>query len=82
VKVTTPEWHLTVNDTRLQPGLEASGLDESVRRTGHMLIAAPGAAQKVETNSTLEVMEGSSSIQIDIDEKTQRIEEVRFHRML
>lgn len=82
LKITTPEWHFTVNGTRLRPGLEAQSLDDSVRRRGHMLIAAPGAAGKAETGGELEVMEGHSSIQIDIDEKTQEIKEVRFHRML
>jgi hypothetical protein len=82
LKITSPEWHLTVNSTRLQPGLGESSLDESVRRRGHMLIAAPGAARKAETHGKLEVMGESSSIQIDIDEKTQKIKEVRFHRML
>jgi hypothetical protein len=71
-----------VNATPLRPGLEAGTLNESVRRTGYMLIAASRGGRKAKTHGTLERIEGLSSIQLDIDEKTQRIKEVRFHRML
>jgi hypothetical protein len=82
LKIRSPEWGITVNGTRLQPGSDASSLSKSVRRVGHMLIAAPGAAQKAKLHGELEVMEGSSSIQVDVDEKSQQISEVWFHRIL
>lgn len=82
LKITSPEWCITVNATPLRPGLDASSLNESVRRTGHMLIAAPGAARKAKSHGTLGVMEERSSIQIDFDDDTRQIIEVRFHQLL
>jgi hypothetical protein len=82
LKLLTPEWKIMVNGTRLQPGVEMSTLDESVRQAGHILIAAPGAAQKAKSHGKLQVMGEGSSIQIDFDEAHQQIKEVRFHRLL
>jgi hypothetical protein len=71
-----------VNGTELRPGTDANVLDKSVRRAGHIFIAAPGAGQKAKSHGKLDVMGEDSSIQIDFDEKAQQIKDIRFHRML
>lgn len=82
LKITSSDWAVTVNGTELRPGTDANVLDKSVRRAGHIFIAAPGAGQKAESHGKLDVMGEDSSIQIDFDEKAQQIKEIRFHRML
>jgi len=82
LKITSSDWAVTVNGTELRPGTDANVLDKSVRRAGHIFIAAPGAGQKAKSHGKLDVMGEDSSIQIDFDEKAQQIKDIRFHRML
>jgi hypothetical protein len=79
LKITSTDWAVTVNGTELRPGTDANVLDKSVRRAGHIFIAAPGAGQKAKSHGKLDVMGEDSSIQIDFDEKAQQIKDIRFH---
>jgi hypothetical protein len=92
LELTSPVWSLTVNGTKLQPGMDASQLSPTVRQTldrdfsksedafGAIVVAKPGTAKQAKQCGKLEAMKGGGAIQIWVNGGI--VDNVRFHREL
>ena len=90
MRLRTPDWSLTVNGVKLRPGGEADRLSSAVRQTmrmsgsasdvaeGYIYIAKPGIAR----NEKVKFFGESTFIGIEVDQGTDTIKQVRFHRLL
>lgn len=73
VKITSPDWSLTVGGEMLHPGMAADQINPSVRQKGYVEIAKPGTAKKLKQDEELEITESRSQITVRIDGKTNTV---------
>lgn len=92
LKITSPDWSLTINETELHPSMEINRLSSAVRQTldedfskaedalGTVVVAKRGAAKQAKHGGGLEAMRGGAAIYITVNEGT--VTEVQFSREL
>ncbi len=82
LKVTSPEWSLTVGEKELCPGMAVNQLSPPVRKSGYVYVAKQGTAKKAKRSGELEITDTRTQITFEIDEDSGIVKAIRFNQML
>jgi hypothetical protein len=82
LKVTSPEWSLTVGEKELCPGMSVNQLSPLVRKSGYMYVAKKGTAKNAKRSGELEITDARTQITFEIDEDTGTVKTIRFHQII
>lgn len=82
LKVTSPEWSLTVGEKELCPGMAVNQLSPPVRKSGYVYVAKQGTAKKAKRNGELEMTDTRTQITFEIDKERGTVKTIRFHQMI
>ena len=82
LKVTSPEWSLTVGEKEFCPGMAVNQLSPPVRKSGYVYIAKQGTAKKAKRSGELEITDTRTQVTFEIDEDSGTVKTIRFHQMI
>jgi len=82
MKITSPEWSLTVGEKELCPGMAVNQLSPPVRKSGYVYVARQGTARKAKRSGQLEITDTRTQIAFEIDEDSRTVKAIRFRQMI